>query len=113
MHATGLALAVGLLPAPAHAASNGGGAVYAPEPTVASVACLKDCAPKKRIQGGSTARISGHNLAGVTKVVFTGSGTKGAAKAARVKTHSATAVVVAVPIDAQSGPVKAMASGGV
>jgi murein DD-endopeptidase MepM/ murein hydrolase activator NlpD len=101
------------MPATAHAATNGGGAVYAPEPTVAGVACLKNCAPKHRIQGGSTAKISGQNLAGVTKVVFRGSGTKGAAKAASVKTHSATAVTVGVPVDAQTGPVLALASGGV
>jgi murein DD-endopeptidase MepM/ murein hydrolase activator NlpD len=87
--------------------------VYAPEPTVASVACLKNCAPKQRIQGGSMAKLSGRNLAAVTKVVFKGSGTKGAAKAATVKSHTATAVVVAVPLDAQTGPVQALASGGV
>jgi Peptidase family M23 len=109
-----LALAVGLLPATAHAASSaGGGAVYAPQPSVASVTCVKNCAPKSRIQGGSTAKISGQNLTSVTKVVFKGSGSKGAAKAASVKTHSATSVVVSVPIDAQTGPVQAMASGGV
>jgi murein DD-endopeptidase MepM/ murein hydrolase activator NlpD len=49
----------------------------------------------------------------VTKVIFKGSGTRTAAKTARVKTHSARSVVVAVPLDAQSGPVQAMASGGV
>jgi murein DD-endopeptidase MepM/ murein hydrolase activator NlpD len=109
-----LALAVGLLPATAHATtSGGGGVVYAPQPTVAKVACVKNCAPKKRMQGGSTARISGQNLGAVTKVVFKGSGLKGAAKAASVKTPRATSIVVAVPIDAQSGPVQAMASGGV
>jgi murein DD-endopeptidase MepM/ murein hydrolase activator NlpD len=108
-----LALAAGLLPATADAASGGGGVVYAPEPTVAKVACVKDCAPKQRIQGGSTAKISGQNLASVTKVVFDGSGSKGAAKAAPVKSHSATTLVVTVPIDAQTGPVQAVASGGV
>lgn len=104
---------MGLLPATAHATTGGGGAVYAPQPTVAKVACVKDCASDRRIQGGSTARISGQNLDAVTKVVFQGSGTKGAAKAAAVKAHSSTSVVVAVPIDAQTGPVQAMASGGV
>lgn len=108
-----MALAVGLLPATAHAGTSGGGAVYAPQPTVAKVACVKNCAQNKRIQGGSTARISGQNLGAVTKVVFKGSGLKGAAKAASVKTHSPTSVVVSVPIDAQTGPVQAMASGGV
>jgi murein DD-endopeptidase MepM/ murein hydrolase activator NlpD len=101
------------VPATAHAASNGGGAVYAPQPTVANVACVKNCAPKQRIQGGSTAKISGQNLASVTKVVFKGSGAKGAAKSTTPKAHTATTLVVAVPIDAQTGPVQAMASGGV
>jgi murein DD-endopeptidase MepM/ murein hydrolase activator NlpD len=108
-----LALAVGLVPATAHAGTNGGGVAYTPQPTVAKIACVKNCAPKKRIQGGSTAKLSGQNLGSVTKVVFKGSGTKGAAKAATVKTHTATAVVVPVPIDAQTGPVQALASGGV
>lgn len=98
--------------APAAMAASGG-ATYTPEPTVASVACVKNCAPKQRIQGGSTAQIKGQNLDAVTKVVFKGSGSKGAAKAASVKSHSATAVLVTVPIDAQSGPVQALASGGV
>jgi hypothetical protein len=101
------------MPACAHAASGGGGVVYAPEPVVANIACVKNCAPKQRMQGGSTARLSGRNLASVTKVVFQGSGQKGAAKAATPKTHSATTVVVTVPINAETGPVKAMASGGI
>jgi hypothetical protein len=98
--------------APAALASSGG-ATYSPTPTVGSVACVASCAANKRIQGGSTARIGGQNLDGVTKVVFEGSGTKGAAKAASVRSRSATAVVVSVPIDAQTGPVQALASGGV
>ncbi|HEX4734622.1 MAG TPA: peptidoglycan DD-metalloendopeptidase family protein [Thermoleophilaceae bacterium] len=101
------------MPATAHAGSNGGGVVYTPQPTVAAIACVKDCASKNRIQGGSIAKLTGQNLASVTKVVFKGSGTRGAAKAAAVKSHSAGAVVVSVPIDAQTGPVQALASGGV
>jgi hypothetical protein len=107
-------LAIGLAPATAHAATNaGGGAVYAPQPSVAKVQCVKDCAPDKRIQGGSTARITGQNLSSVTKVVFQGAGTKGAAKAAAPKAHTSTALIVTVPIDAQTGPIKAMTTGGV
>jgi murein DD-endopeptidase MepM/ murein hydrolase activator NlpD len=106
-------LGFGLLPATAHAATSGGGVVYTPQPTVAKVACMKDCASKQRIQGGSTAKLSGQNLSGVTKVLFKGSGTKGAARAAAVRTHTSTAVVVSVPIDAETGPVQALASGGV
>jgi murein DD-endopeptidase MepM/ murein hydrolase activator NlpD len=101
-----------LASAPAAFASSGG-AAYAPQPTVGAVVCVTNCAPKKRIQGGSTAKLTGRNLDGVTKVIFEGSGSKAAVKAAQVKAHSATALVVAVPIDAQTGPVQAVASGGV
>src|SRR3954465_2490931 len=93
--------------------ASSGGATYAPQPTVAKVACVKNCAAKKQIQGGSTGKISGQNLDGVTKVVFEGSGLKGAAKATSVRSATATALLVSVPIDAQTGPVQAMASGGV
>ena len=93
--------------------ASSGGATYSPQPTVASVACVSNCAPKQRIQGGSTAKITGQNLSSVTTVVFQGSGTKTAVKTAPVKSHSASAVVVAVPMAAQTGPVKAVASGGV
>src|SRR4051794_18672493 len=92
--------------------ASSGGATYTPTPTVAAVACMSKCAAKKRIQGGSMAKLSGQNLDGVTKVVFQGGG-KGAAKAAAIRTRSASALVVAVPFDAQTGPVRALASGGV
>ena len=98
--------------APAAMASSGG-ATYVAQPSVSSIACMTNCAAQKRIQGGSTAKITGQNLGGVTQVVFKGSGAKTAAKAAAVKARSATAVVVSVPLDAQTGPVQAMASGGV
>lgn len=98
--------------APAAMAASGG-ATYAPQPTVAAVACMSNCAAKRRIQGGSTAKITGTNLAAVTQVVFQGSGAKNAAKSVAVKARSAQSLVVRVPIDAQTGPVKALASGGV
>lgn len=93
--------------------ASSGGATYVAQPSVSQIACVKNCAAKKRIQGGSLAKITGKNLDGVTQIVFAGSGSKTAAKAAAVKTRSATALVVPVPIDAQTGPVLAMASGGV
>jgi murein DD-endopeptidase MepM/ murein hydrolase activator NlpD len=101
------------MPATAHAATGGGGTAYVAQPSVASVSCVKNCATKKRIQGGSTAKITGQNLGGVTKVVFKGGGQKTAVKTATVTSHSATALVVGVPIDAQTGPVLALAPGGV
>jgi Peptidase family M23 len=114
MHAIGLALAMGIAPAAADAASSSsGGMTYTPQPRVASVACVKNCAPNKRIQGGSGVKISGQNLDGVTKVVFKGGGSKADDEVAAVKAHTAGALTVGVPISAQTGPVQALASGGV
>ena len=108
----GLALAIGLTPASAYA-DGSGGTTYTPEPEVAKVACVKNCASKQRIQGGSAVRLTGRNLDSVTKVVFQGSGPKGDDKTAAVKSRAAGSVLVGVPFDAQTGPVKAVASGGV
>src|SRR3954470_20597969 len=110
--AIGLAFAFAYAPA-AMAGDSSGGMTYTPEPKVAGIACVKNCATNKRLQGGSLARLSGQNLDGVTKVVFQGSGTKGAAKSGAIKAQRASALVVSVPIDAQTGPVQALASGGV
>ena len=109
-----MALASGLAPAAVSAAPSSGGVTYTPEPTVAAVSCVKNCASKQRIQGGSAVKISGKNLGSVTKVVFRGSGAKADDKAVPVKARaSARSLVVAVPFDAQTGPVQAVASGGV
>jgi murein DD-endopeptidase MepM/ murein hydrolase activator NlpD len=110
-YAFGLALAMGIAPAASQADS--GGMTYSPQPKVASIACMKDCAPSKRIQGGSAVKITGQNLDGVTKVLFAGGGTKSDDQTAPVKAHSSGALMVSVPMSAQTGPVRALASGGV
>ena len=102
---------MGIVPAVSHAAS--GGATYVPEPHVAAVACVGNCAANKRIQGGSAVKITGDNLDGVTKVVFQGTASKADDEVAAVRARASDAVTVAVPISAQTGPVKALASGGV
>ncbi|HEY8867560.1 MAG TPA: M23 family metallopeptidase [Solirubrobacteraceae bacterium] len=99
--------------APAAAQAGGGGASYTPQPRLAAVVCVKNCAPKQRIQGGSAVKITGDNLAGVTQVVFKGGGTKADDQTTAVWARSARALVVSVPVDAQTGPVMAMAGGGV
>jgi hypothetical protein len=86
---------------------------YTAQPTVSSVACVKNCAPKQRIQGGSAVKISGQNLDGVTKVVFKGAGSKSDDEVAAVSAHSSGTLMVGVPMTAQTGPVMALASGGV
>ena len=99
--------------APAAAQAGGGGAVYTPQPELGAVTCVKTCAADHRIQGGSAVKISGSNLDGVTKVVFKGGGTKSDDQTVNVRAHSSSALVVGVPVDAQTGPVQALASGGV
>ena len=108
----GLAVAVlGLLALAPGAAAATGGTTYVPQPRVAKVACIKGCAPKGRIQAGAAVRISGQNLASVTKVVFAGGSTSSDDEAAVPRQKSARSVTVAVPVDAHSGPVVAMAGG--
>ncbi|MFL5896290.1 MAG: M23 family metallopeptidase [Thermoleophilaceae bacterium] len=74
---------------------------------------MKACAPKQRIQGGSAVRITGVNLDAVTSVVFKGARTSADDHAAKVRAHSSKSLLVGVPVDAQSGPVQAVAGGGV
>jgi murein DD-endopeptidase MepM/ murein hydrolase activator NlpD len=102
---------MGIVPATSHASS--GGVTYTPEPRVASIACVGNCAPSKGIQGGSAVKITGQNLDGVTKVVFKGGGSKADDEVSAVKSHSSGALTVGVPMSAQTGPVQALASGGV
>jgi murein DD-endopeptidase MepM/ murein hydrolase activator NlpD len=105
--------AMALAPAAALAAGGGGGAVYTPQPKLARIACVRNCAARKRIQGGSGVKITGSNLDAVTKVVFEGGRSKVDDKPVTTRAHSATALQVTVPVGAQSGPVVALASGGV
>src|SRR5438067_1093930 len=109
--ALGLAFIATLAPAAAQAGS--GGAVYVAQPRLSAVACVKSCAPNHRIQGGSALKISGQNLDGVTQVVFEGTASKSDDRTATVRARSASALTVGVPIAAQTGPVHALASGGV
>lgn len=111
----GLAAAAGLgllASAPATVAAPGsGGAAYTPPPKVAKVACVTNCASKGRIQAGAAVRITGRNLASVTKVVFAGGSTKSDDEAVVPRQKSERSLTVPVPVDANSGPVVAMAGG--
>ena len=59
--------------AAAQSGGGGGGAEYVAKPAITKVSCVRRCASRHRAQGGSTIRISGHDLDGVVKVVFRGS----------------------------------------
>jgi hypothetical protein len=105
--ATAVLVALGGFAAAAPARAGTGGAVFTPEPKLARIACVKECGPKGRIQGGSAVRITGSNLAGVTKIVFKGARSTADDKAVTVKAAGNGAITAPVPIQAQSGPVEA------
>ena len=74
--AAGVALAcacAGAAAAPGAAgAQTGGGAQFEETPVVKKVACVKACAKRKRPRAGSTLRLRGSGLSGVTTVTFQG-----------------------------------------
>ncbi len=110
--AAGVALAC-VAAAPGTAgAQTGGGTRFEETPVVKKVACVKACAKRKRPRAGSTLRLSGSGLSGVTSVTFRGvPGDEDDARA-RVTRRSATAARVVVPAGAASGPLVAANQSG-
>ena len=108
--ATGVALAcaaaVAATPGTA-GAQTGGGTQFEETPVVTKVACVKACAKRMRPRAGSTLRLRGSGLSGVTDVTFQGvPGTDDDVKAP-VTRRSARSAWVVVPAGAASGPVVA------
>ena len=94
--------------APVAAAQSGGGtggAVFVAKPGITKVACVRVCASRHRAQGGSTIRISGHDLGGVVKVVFRGSYGRGDDTSTQVRPGGSTRISAKVPIGAVTGPI--------
>jgi murein DD-endopeptidase MepM/ murein hydrolase activator NlpD len=104
--------------APAAAAAqspggSGGGSVYVATPKVSKVSCLRRCASKKRIRGGSVVKIAGTELAGVTELTYLGSYGSSDDVTVRVRSGSDTRIHARVPLGAVTGPVSlATAAGG-
>jgi murein DD-endopeptidase MepM/ murein hydrolase activator NlpD len=111
------ALALGMLafapPAAGQStAAPGGGTVYASQPKISKVSCLRRCASRKRAQAGSTLKITGSGLADVTEVVFEGStGSRDDAEAT-VRSGNDRRVRARVPVDAVTGPIVAVTADG-
>jgi hypothetical protein len=94
--------------APVAAAQSGGGtggAVFVAKPEITKVSCVRRCASRHRAQGASTIRISGHDLAGVVKVVFRGSYGRGDDTSTQVRPGGSARVSAKVPIGAVTGPI--------
>ncbi len=74
-------------------------------PAIKKVSCLKRCAPRRRVQAGSTVKISGRLLSQVTQAVFHGGAGADDDIKAKVRGRGAKRVDVRVPRKAVSGPV--------
>jgi len=112
------AVAAALAVAPAAAAGSGskssaGGVVFVETPKIAEVACVKRCAARKRLQGGSTARISGRSLDQVSTAVFHGSAGTGDDVSATVKRLGARGLRAEVPSAAVTGPISLVTTASV
>lgn len=87
------------------------GGSYTSSPVIRKVRCVAACASRKRLRGGSTARIEGRYLAGVTKVTFHGSvGRRDDRRVAVTPGTSTRRLRVPVPLSAVSGPVSVQVS---
>lgn len=93
--------------------SSAGGVVFVETPKIAKVACVKRCASRRRLQGGSTLRISGRSLGQVSTAVFHGS--TGSADDVRttVKPLDGRRLRGKVPASAVSGPISLVTTASV
>jgi murein DD-endopeptidase MepM/ murein hydrolase activator NlpD len=93
--------------------SGGGGTVYVATPKVTKVICLRSCASRKRLRGGSVLVVTGSELAAVNQLTFDGSYGKGDDVTVRVRAGGSSRVQARVPIGAVTGPISlTTASGG-
>ena len=88
-----------------------GGAVYTEQPRIAKVSCLRKCAPRRRVQAGSTLRITGDALSGVTGITFHGGPGRSDDVKTDVRSGSDRRIHAGVPIGATSGRISAVGSG--
>lgn len=84
--------------------------MFVETPAIGKVVCVKRCGSRKRLQGGSTVRISGRSLSKVSSAVFLGS--TGATDDLRVAVSPKSAVRLSarVPRNAVSGPISLVTS---
>ena len=82
-------------------------------PKIAKVACVKRCATRKRLQGGSIARISGDSLGQVATAIFQGSARRADDIRVTVKPLDARRLRATVPKGAVSGPISLVTTASV
>jgi murein DD-endopeptidase MepM/ murein hydrolase activator NlpD len=102
-----------LVAAPAAAAqSSGGGTVYVATPKVTKVTCLRKCASRQRVRGGSVLKVTGTALASVTQVTYLGSYGSGDDLTTKVRPASDHRINARVPIGAVTGPISLSTAAG-
>jgi murein DD-endopeptidase MepM/ murein hydrolase activator NlpD len=89
---------------PASATAQNGGTTYVAMPKPQKVACVSSCMSKSAVRGGGAIKVSGKQLSGVSKVIFTGA--RGTRDDVQVDVDPASdrAIKVKVPMGARSGP---------
>ena len=89
---------------PASAAAQNGGTTYVAMPKPSKIACVSSCESKTAVRGGGAIKVSGKQLSGVSKVIFTGG--RGTNDNVEVKVDPASdrAIKLKVPMGARSGP---------
>jgi murein DD-endopeptidase MepM/ murein hydrolase activator NlpD len=106
--------ALGAAPAAtAQTANGGGGVTYVSTPKISTVSCLRSCATKKRAQAGSTVKVTGTGLSGVTALTFNGSYGRSDDAVVQVRAGSDTRIHARVPSGAVTGPVSVATANGV
>lgn len=89
----------------------GGGAIYVQQPKIVKVSCLRSCAPRKRVQQGSTLRITGKGFSAVDGVAFHGGSGTADDVEIDVRSGSDRRLGAKVPYGAASGPISVTGDG--
>lgn len=82
-----------------------GGATYVEQPKITEVSCLRACAPRKRVQQGSTLRIKGKGFSAVNGVTFLGGSGAGDDVTIEAQPASNRSLSAQVPFGAATGPI--------
>jgi murein DD-endopeptidase MepM/ murein hydrolase activator NlpD len=87
--------------------------MFVAKPAIAKVVCVRACASRKRVQGGSTVAVSGHSLRAVTGIVFLGAHGSGDDTSVSIRSASDVKLRARVPVGAVSGSIALTTSQGV
>jgi murein DD-endopeptidase MepM/ murein hydrolase activator NlpD len=98
--------------AAAQSGGSGGGTMYVATPKVSKVTCLRKCASKHRVRGGSVLKVAGSELAGVNQLTFLGSYGSGDDVPVKVRAGSNSRVQARVPLGAVTGPIQLTTAAG-